>query len=398
MSELINTNDNRATIRWKLLTGVSALALTVYISSAAKAEDSRPLIWLDLAGQVEQIEGLSAPFTADFMAATPDPGSYSKSIFSSNQRPPRFSFGFDGSLSFQPEDSDWVFSAGIQYGRAHTNRHEHDQGPHPSATFYNNAVHHISTVPLDAAPLADAQMRDDVNHTILDFSAGRDFGIGMLGRNGDSTVSAGVRIAQFSTASAVEISARPNIRPAFRPAVGIVLINPPQPSFYQYFLTGDAARSFKGVGPSLSWNASAAIAGNAEDGELSLDWGINGAVLFGRQEANVSHHTHAYHLTQQFCKRFKANGSCAAFASGYPLVYHHPTNAPAYYSTRSRNVTVPNIGGFAALTARYRGAKVSIGYRYDDFLKAMDTGIDARKTSDLTFHGPYASISIGLGD
>ena len=34
MSELIQKNDNRATIRWKLLTGASALALTAYVSSA----------------------------------------------------------------------------------------------------------------------------------------------------------------------------------------------------------------------------------------------------------------------------------------------------------------------------------------------------------------------------
>ena len=54
MSELIQKNDNRATIRWKLLTGASALALTAYVSSAgmAKAEDTdRPPIWIELGGR-----------------------------------------------------------------------------------------------------------------------------------------------------------------------------------------------------------------------------------------------------------------------------------------------------------------------------------------------------------
>ena len=37
MSELIQKHDNRATIRWKLLTGASALALTAYVSSTAMA-------------------------------------------------------------------------------------------------------------------------------------------------------------------------------------------------------------------------------------------------------------------------------------------------------------------------------------------------------------------------
>ncbi len=60
MSELIQKNDNRATIRWKLLTGASALALTAYVSSTgvASAEDSdRPLIWIELGGQMEQVSG-----------------------------------------------------------------------------------------------------------------------------------------------------------------------------------------------------------------------------------------------------------------------------------------------------------------------------------------------------
>ena len=59
---------------------------------------------------------------------------------------------------------------------------------------------------------------------------------------------------------------------------------------------------------------------------------------------------------------------------------------------------MPNVGGYAGLSVKYSDLKVSIGYRYDTFLKAMDTGIDAAKESDTTFTGPYASISIGLGD
>ncbi len=57
MSELIQTHDNRATIRWKLLTGASALALTAYVSSAsmAKAEDTdRPLIWIETGRQMDR--------------------------------------------------------------------------------------------------------------------------------------------------------------------------------------------------------------------------------------------------------------------------------------------------------------------------------------------------------
>ena len=393
MSELIQKNDNRATIRWKLLTGASALALSVYVSSAgvARAEDAgHPLIWLDLGGQMEQIEGLSAPFTADFMTTVPDPDSYKTDIFSNNQRPPRFAFGFDGKLSFQPEDSPWIFSAGIRYGRAHTTRHQHQQGAEPLGLETN--IPNPVPYPIFAAPLADVAMREDESHAILDFSAGKDVGLGMLKHKIDSTISAGVRFAQFSTASSVDISARPNIGYVHRHALAGFHI--PLPTFNQYFLTGETARSFKGVGPSLSWNASAPIAGNAEDGELSLDWGINGAMLFGRQRAKVSHETQDSFLSQLHCTRTR-RGVCNGYKPRYLSEYPSPHGN---HSIRSRRVTVPNIGGFAALTARFRDAKVSIGYRYDTFLSAMDVGIDVAKKSNMLFHGPYASISIGLGD
>ena len=391
MSELIQHNDNRATIRWKLLTGASALALTVYVASPAKAEDTHPLIWLDLGGQAEMVQGISSRFNADFMSTTPDPDSYPQDIFSRNQRPPRFAFGFDGKISFQPEDSRWVFSAGIRYGRAHTNRHEHREGPWRTGYYkYTKSGDVITPYPVFGAAFADAKSREDETHAIIDFQAGKDVGLGLLKHHVESTINLGVRIAQFSAKSSAEISARPNITVTHRHLQGF---NLPLPQFYQYFLTGKASRSFKGIGPSLSWKASAPIAGNAENGELSFDWGIDGAVLFGRQKAKVSHKTQTYHESQLYCARYRPGRGCVAYDSQYVLI-----SSPSNSSDRSRRVTVPNIGGFVALTARYGDAKVSLGYRYDTFLNAMDTGIDARKTSNLTFHGPYASISIGLGD
>jgi hypothetical protein len=46
---------------------------------------------------------------------------------------------------------------------------------------------------------------------------------------------------------------------------------------------------------------------------------------------------------------------------------------------------------------RYPNAKVSFGYRADVFFGAVDGGGDMRKTFDRSFHGPFATISIGLG-
>ena len=77
---------------------------------------------------MEQMEGLYAPFTAPFMTAiTPTPGPYKNSVFTDTQRPPRFAFGEEGKISFQPGDFGLDFSAGIRYGRSHGHRHVHHQ-------------------------------------------------------------------------------------------------------------------------------------------------------------------------------------------------------------------------------------------------------------------------------
>ncbi len=116
-----------------------------------------------------------------------------------------------------------------------------------------------------------------------------------------------------------------------------------------------------------------------------MDWGLNAAVLFGRQSAKSRHQT------------------TARYGRGRNSIYHPtsrvvlPQRGP-YTHTRSRNVTVPNIGGTVGLSWKLQNFKMSLGYRADFFFNAIDGGIDARKSENRAFYGPYASISIGLGD
>jgi len=396
MSELIQKNDNRATIRWKLLTGVSALALTTYVAAAdaANADDAaRPAIWIELGGQMEQLQGTSSTFTAPFMTAiSPTPEVYEDDIFTRNQRPPRYAFGGDGKITFQPEDSNWQFSVGIRYGRSHSKQHTHHQSKgliRPVGTYYFTASgarkfpsNYMTTLSTQA--FADVKGPVSEHHAILDFSAGKDVGIGLFGHDATSTVSAGVRLLEFSQSSNVTIYARPQIGVVNKLKYPVYY---PHATFVGYTLAGSTQRSFKGIGPSLSWNASAAIAGDPQDSELMIDWGINAALLFGRQKSKTDHATRSTQL--------------AAYPTNfgkYSLTQVSGYNRGPHPHTRSRRVAAPNIGGFAGLSLKWPNAKLSLGYRYDTFLNAMDIGIDARKTSDLTFQGPYASISIGLGD
>ena len=155
-------------------------------------------------------------------------------------------------------------------------------------------------------------------------------------------------------------------------------------SFHTYHATGYADRDFHGIGPALSWSGSAPFVGNSQGGEITFDWGANAALLFGKQRTRVRDMETGWS---------KAHAGDDNQSAPYVTLYQRPGG-----HSNDRSVTVPNLGASAGLSYRYTNAKISFGYRADVFFGAMDTGIDAVKKSNLTFNGPYASISVGLGD
>ncbi len=81
----------------------------------------------------------------------------------------------------------------------------------------------------------------------------------------------------------------------------------------------------------------------------------------------------------------------------YGVFYHttHYTHGGPH--NRSRMVAVPNVGAMAGLSFHYANAKVSFGYRVDEFFGAMDGGIDTHKSYNFGDSGPFVNISMGLG-
>jgi iron complex outermembrane recepter protein len=380
-----------AAIRWQLLSTVSAFALlaSAYTSSGAHAagnDADRPLIWIDLGGQAENVSGQGQVFAPPFLAANSDSPVLGPVTPLQAQKPAKFSFGEDGKISFQPEGSDWMFSAAIRYGRSSSTRRVQHQTDN---TFYKYLYptqpshnHGLDT----KVDFADTQARRSESHAILDFTAGKDIGLGLLGSGSSSTINVGVRIAQFTSSASFDIRARPDLQikytafPQYHAAFNL-------PYFHTYHATGHTSRSFRGIGPSVSWNGSAPFAGNPQDGELTFDWGANAALLFGKQKARVQHHESAHYYP-------KLHGF---YDSPYPLVYNHPSAGhPTAGHTTDRSVTVPNVGGSVGLSWRAENFKVSFGYRADFFFGAIDGGIDARKSETMGFKGPFASISVGF--
>jgi len=388
MSELTNTQNSERRIRRYLLTTASALALFTSVSTrnarAADDDIDHPTIWIELGGQLEHMEGQGEPLTPGFLAMNPNSPVLTPVAPVRAQNPEPFNFSEDGKISFQPEDSNWVFSAGVRFGRSSNRREVHHQTSKVHYKYNTNGSRESSQYPVTQEDFASTQVHHRESHTVLDFSAGKDVGLGMFGNGASSTISLGLRFAQFTSKETVDIRARPDVHFKYFPSATkphFIL-----PYFHSYHATENASRSFHGIGPSLSWDGSAPVAGNPKNGEFSFDWGANAALLFGRQKARVRDQK-----TGVYASKLAFNHSHYA-TPPYTVTYQRPGG-----HIIDRSVIVPNLGGMAGASWRIDNVKVSAGYRADFFFGAMDVGIDARKSATLGFYGPFASISVGLG-
>jgi hypothetical protein len=400
MSELLNVKEQRQNFRRHLLANVSMLALLGYLGVSQKvlaADDDPPTIWIELGGQAEQVDGEHKVFAPPFVIQAP---AADREPMIDAQKPSKFSIGGESKITFDPHNSDWVFSVGVRYGKSDTARHKHQQTPYPRHIDKYLAEGTGGTqAPQPADELfGDGQTSYKESHTVIDFQAGKDVGLGMFGSAGTSVFSAGVRFAQFITSSDVSLKARPEYK-IFSPYT--VVHNFPPTTYghtrapiryrvyaglrHTYAASIQTKRNTHAVGPSLSWDASLPVAGNGSDMTLSVDWGLNGAVLFGRQRARVTHQTAGQYHREQYRHRKYGTHVNTTYAHG------------PYDQDRSRMAIIPNAGAMAAVSLKFSDIHFSAGYRADFFFNAMDTGVDVRKLSTLGFYGPFATISYGFG-
>jgi len=272
----------------------------------------------------------------------------------------------------QPKETDWQFAASVLYGRSSSFKHV----DHQTSRVFTKYEGYVT----DLEKFADTKVQRQESHLLLDFSAGKDVGLGLFGRHGSSVLSAGVRFAQFTTKENFHLNARPDLQLQYKyPSHYGSIHFLPDRRFHTYQATGLATRSFVGVGPSLSWTGSVPILGEQGSGQVSIDWGANAALLFGKQKAHTAHHETGRYDHNVF--------------PGYTTLYINPING----HDANRNVVVPNVGGFAGATWRIQNFKLSLGYRADLFFGAVDVGVDQRHSGTLSFYGPFAAISVGLG-
>jgi hypothetical protein len=387
MSELTNTSGRSKQFLWQLLSTVSTLVMIGAVSVAARAnaaeDEGRPTVWIELGGSLQRLDTSEERYAPPFLFAEKRPNPETVDPLTVGHLP-RSAFGAEGKITFQPEGSDWNFSAAVRFGRANAHQHLHQQSSATAPLFPGSPGH----VPIyqHVFQFIDAKKKSQESYAVLDFQAGKDVGLGMFGR---SVLNAGVRFAQFDSKSSTSFGSDPDAKLDMKYiTLEPYFIHVPVLTNALYHVndaSASASRSFHGVGPSLSWNASTPVLGDERDGQVALDWGVNAALLFGRQKAKTHHQS----TTRGHTGKYPGYGAGVFEGPTYP--------DPGHDFSRSKTVTVPNIGAFAGLTYQVHNFKLSAGYRADFFFGAMDGGNDTRKTEDEKFYGPFATISIGLG-
>lgn len=364
MSELMVTRNGWKCIHHRLLVTVSAAALLGFVvaEEALAREEAKPIVWIELGGQLDQLSDDQSVWAPDFASSThagPLSGT-ARSI----QNPPKLGYDASAEIAFRPGADDWVFSVSAHFGRARRVAEVN------KTAYILPSFRHTFAGGFGSHYVGSADSKED--HTIIDFRVGKDVGIGMLGAS--STISAGLRIANLRSRRDVHIST--NFPPTYLASVTNIV-------------NSRISHDFRGIGPVIEWDGSVPLRGEPEDGQVGVDWGVNAALLFGRQRTMQSTDGSYRQRTRQSIPTYY----------GYYSYHRYVTATQQAHSqrTRRRNVTVPNLGGFIAASYRLPNVKVSLGYRADIYFNAMDGGVSAFKSEDRGFFGPYFNLSVGLG-
>lgn len=383
-------------MRNRLMATVSSFALAASVfgsATAAVADESVPSVWIDFSGQIDSMKHSGNP-DLPLGPLVPQSGLTGPLMLKID---PSHSDTGDAKITYQPDDS-WLFSASVQFGRtARSGKLSQALAPIPTTSFvtYHTGLpfpySSIHTTQRTSVKVSKQKLTGDLSdsetHLILDFQAGKDVGLGIFGSGSTSVLSAGVRFAHFMASRAVSnfhetnnihfATSQYNV-PIF---TGVTWHHTMGREIWNTIsASGSVSQKFVGLGPSIQWQASAPLWNDPRGGDISFDWGANAALLFGKQTKTIHHQS-------------SSEGHC--FGRGC-AAYSPSTSADT--ASTSKNITIPNVGGFAAVSLNYSDIKVALGYRADLFIDAADVGFAIRKSSNLLFHGPYASLSIGFSD
>jgi hypothetical protein len=330
--------------------------------------------------------------------------------------------GTDVRLTYRPRGSSWTLAGGVRYGRTsdQTGRRRQervtgdavcmspttayyspdlpgvdlsfsgklkcdpDYGPvtvslfGQSFTFDNKYSPEYLLAPTDRLSYSTDRREE---HLIADFEVGKDVGLGALGA-GEGAFGVGMRYAEFRSSVSGQMRAVPDM------VVPEATWGKYNTTFHQYIGSFDAEREFKGVGPTLSWDASRPILGDDQRGRLNLDWAVTGGVLYGKQKTAI-----------------KGMQGSDYFNAVYPFSPHayvlnglpSPAETPIGIAPRTHSVLAPLVDLSLGLSFSIPGVKLSTGYRWERYFNVLDAGYAEHESYDRTIDGPYFKVAVGFG-
>ncbi|HEX6860997.1 MAG TPA: TonB-dependent receptor [Caulobacteraceae bacterium] len=346
---------------------------------------------IELGGMVQRhdapYETVQPSFMDEFSAAL-------NTLPSAQHRDLDWGDGREVKVTWRP-NSLWSVSAGLRYGRTNggvARLHTEEAGDAACGWAGYLAIACDPTFaggqfyldPMVTYNRTDTFATNREEHTMADFAIGRDAGVGVLAR---SAVGFGLRYAQFSSRTAVDLEGIPN----WEIAEGWKYGGPPDPQksssdFYETHL--EANREFEGWGPVLSWDAAIALLGGDDTGHLSLDWSANAGVLFGKQETLISGEESVAHFAGPY-----TNSS----EDRRPHIPTSPAVITPVSIPRSEDVTVPMLDLSLGLSYEISRVKVGAGYRWERYFDVLDVGYDEAEDADRTIDGPYFKLAVGFG-
>ncbi len=295
--------------------------------------------------------------------------------------------GREAKVTYRPSGSSWSVSFATRYGRTNSETARlHQEIPAADerhcAFFYPfGALFCEPDGPLytpnaitAGSNWSDASAVNREQHTMADFAVGKDLGLGLFGQ---STVSAGLRYANFKSDTRTTIAGVPD----WELMDGWIYYYLPH---HRYAASLSAEREFEGEGPTLSWASAVELLGSDQTGHVTLDWSAGGGVLFGKQKTSAEGFEQSTLLYSVYL--FSQPDDPALLNPPVPVDIR-----------REDSTTVPFVDLSLGLSYEIQRIKVSTGYRWERYFDVLDVGYGEAKDGDRTIDGPYFKLSVGFG-
>ena len=304
--------------------------------------------------------------------------------------------GGDAKVTWRPNSGPWSVSGAVRFGKTNGQQQtafQHDTDPvcafldPDMCADYATHPKYYPVTQVSMIERADAPVYDREAHIIVDFSVGKDLGLGGLTA---STVSAGLRYARLESKTDAQLYGIPEWRipegfyvTGYYPTHEIVNVR------------STADRDFSGWGPQISWDAAMTLLSMSDTARFDVDWSIGGGVLFGDQEASIRTTARTrYYIIDPTSLLFYEMGTTT---TGNVISPESVEVAPPEAFSRSEGATVPNFNASLGLSLKMGAFKMGAGYRWERYFDAVDGGYREHEAEDRTIDGPYFKVSMGFG-